>query len=129
MNDAQTKVTLSNKRYDNIKFFVTIVLPALGVLYASLALFWGFPKVEEVVGSITAIALFLGVVLKISSNNYEDPTQSVGNFVVTEHSGGKKSVKLDLEKDPEDFLENDVISFSLKKEEEIPEEDRGENSY
>ena len=61
---------LSNKAYDTLKFIAQIVLPALGTLYFALASIWGFPYGEEIVGTITAIDTFMGVLLKISSDNY-----------------------------------------------------------
>ena len=60
----------SNKVYDVLKVICTIVLPAISTLYFALAQIWGFPAVEQVVGSIAAINVFLGSLLKISSNQY-----------------------------------------------------------
>jgi len=73
MSDPTTVTSpslFSNKNYDRAKFFATVVLPALGALYAALALIWGFPASEEVVGSIAAVNAFLGIVLKVSNNNF-----------------------------------------------------------
>ena len=61
---------MSNKVYDVLKFIAQILLPALGTLYFALAGIWGFPYAEQVVGTITAVDTFLGVVLGISSANY-----------------------------------------------------------
>lgn len=61
---------LSNRTYDVLKHFAQVVLPALGTLYFALSQIWGLPYGEEIVGTITAIDTFLGVLLKISSNNY-----------------------------------------------------------
>ena len=63
-------MTLSNKAYDVLKYIAQIVLPALGALYAALAKIWGFPYGEEIVGTIAAVDLFLGAVLKVSTDNY-----------------------------------------------------------
>ncbi len=62
---------MSSKVYDVLKFVAQIVLPALGVLYFSLSQIWKFPFGEEIVGTITAIDLFLGAILGISTANYE----------------------------------------------------------
>lgn len=62
---------MSNKCYDVMKWVVSLVLPALGTLYFALAGIWGFPYGEQVVGTITAITTFFGVILRLSSSSYE----------------------------------------------------------
>ena len=59
-----------DKVYDVLKTVCTIFLPALATLYASLSGIWGLPYTEQIVGTITAVTLFLGAVLGISSANY-----------------------------------------------------------
>lgn len=61
---------LSNKAYDILKYIAQILLPAMGTLYFALAGIWNFPYGEEIVGTITAIDTCLGVLLGISSANY-----------------------------------------------------------
>lgn len=61
---------MSNKVYDILKYVAQIVLPAMGTLYFALAGIWGFPYGEQIVGTITAVDTFLGVVLGISNYNY-----------------------------------------------------------
>ena len=63
---------LSNRAYDILKWIAQLLLPALGTLYFALAGIWGFPYGEEVVGTITAVDTFLGVVLGISTKVYND---------------------------------------------------------
>ena len=62
---------MSNKVYDVLKYIAQIVLPALATLYFSLASIWGFPHGEQIVGTITAIDTFLGVVLMLSNAQYK----------------------------------------------------------
>lgn len=61
---------MSNKAYDILKYIAQVVLPALGTLYFALAGIWGFPYGEQIVGTITAIDTFLGVILRISTVQY-----------------------------------------------------------
>lgn len=61
---------MSNKVYDALKWIAQILLPALGTLYFALAGIWDFPYAEAVVGTITAVDTFLGVILGISTINY-----------------------------------------------------------
>lgn len=67
---------MSNKVYDILKYIAQIVLPALATLYFGLAGIWDLPYGEEVVGTITAIDTFLGVLLGISSANYKNAQNS-----------------------------------------------------
>ena len=62
---------ISNKTYDILKWIAQYLLPATGTLYFALAGIWGFPYGEEVVGTITAVDTFLGVLLGISSTQYK----------------------------------------------------------
>jgi len=61
---------MSNQVYDILKFLCTILLPALGTLYFALAQIWGLPYSEQVVGTLAAIATFIGVLIGVSSYNY-----------------------------------------------------------
>lgn len=61
---------LSNKTYDILKWVAQYLLPAIGTLYFALAGIWGFPYGEQVVGTVTAIDTFLGVILGISTSQY-----------------------------------------------------------
>lgn len=61
---------MSNKTYDILKAICQLWIPALGTLYFALCGIWGFPYGEQIVGTLTAIDTFLGVVLKISSDQY-----------------------------------------------------------
>lgn len=62
---------MSNKLYDLLKKFAMYFLPSLGTLYFALAGIWGLPYGEQIVGTITAIDTFLGVVLGISTAQYK----------------------------------------------------------
>lgn len=61
---------ISNKTYDVMKWIAQYFLPALGTLYFALASIWGLPYGEQVVGTVTAIDTFLGVILGISTMQY-----------------------------------------------------------
>lgn len=63
---------MSNKMYDVLKWIAQLFLPAAATLYFALANIWGLPYGEEIVGTITAIDAFLGVILGISSKVYYD---------------------------------------------------------
>ncbi len=61
---------MNNKIYDILKWIAQIFLPALGTLYFALAGIWNFPYAEAIVGTITAVDTFLGIILGISTVQY-----------------------------------------------------------
>lgn len=61
---------LSNKMYDILKWVAQILLPAFAMLYLGLAKVWGLPYGDEVVATMTAFDLFLGMLLGISNAAY-----------------------------------------------------------
>lgn len=66
---------MSNKVYDILKWIAMMLLPAAGTLYFALAGIWGFPYGEEIVGTITAVDTFLGIILGISTAQYNKITE------------------------------------------------------
>ena len=62
---------MSNKTYDVLKWIALYFLPALATLYFALAGIWGLPYGEQVLGTISAIDTFLGVLLGISNAKYK----------------------------------------------------------
>ena len=61
---------MSNKVYDVLKWIAMYLLPALGTLYFAISGIWGLPYGEQIVGTITAIDTFLGVIIGISTAQY-----------------------------------------------------------
>ncbi len=65
---------LNNTLYDFLAWCGKLVLPALAVLYATLADTWGLPYSNEVSTTIMAIDVFLNALLGISTANYYKST-------------------------------------------------------
>lgn len=63
-------MTLSNKAYDTLKWIAQILLPGLGTLYFALSSIWGFPYCEQVVGTLSAVTVFIGMMLGLSAAKY-----------------------------------------------------------
>lgn len=74
---------MSNATYDCLKWIAQILLPAIGTLYFALAQIWDFPLAEQIVGTITAIDAFLGVLLGISSMSYHNEIEYKGSKAIT----------------------------------------------
>lgn len=105
-------MTLSNKMYDQLKFLAMILLPALGALYFAVAGIWGLPKAEEVVGTVTAVDAFLGVVLGISSNKPE----SFDGYLApngTDENTGHPNLKMVITKSPQEALAGKAVRLKV----------------
>ncbi len=61
---------LSNGTYDILKKIALYVLPALATLWLTLGKIWSFPYTTEIGATITAVDVFIGACLGISSKNY-----------------------------------------------------------
>ena len=61
----------NGKTYDTLVFIAGIVLPALAVLYTTLAEIWSLPYGKEIPATIMGVDTFLGALLKISKSKYE----------------------------------------------------------
>lgn len=58
---------LPQKMYEAIRWIVAVGLPALSVFFATLAEAWGWNlPTEQILTTISAIALFLGTVFGVS---------------------------------------------------------------
>ena len=68
---------MSNKTYDILVWIAQSVLPAVSALYAALVGIWGFPYGEQIVGTIAAVDVFLGAMLKISNAQYKKENQLI----------------------------------------------------
>lgn len=63
-------MVMSEKIYRILKYCCQIFLPALGGLYFGLAQLWNLPYAEQIVGTCSCIAAFIGILIGISSYQY-----------------------------------------------------------
>ena len=64
-------MNLDNKTYDQLRWVAQIGIPAISTFYFTLCAIWGLPFGEQVVGTLAAVDVLLGALLKVSSDNYE----------------------------------------------------------
>lgn len=102
---------LSNKQYDILKYVAQYVLPAIGTFYFALSRIWGLPYGEQIVGTITAVDTFLGVILGISSSKYAGD----GVMFVDESDPDKSVYRMELNSAVENLAEKDSVMFYVKK--------------
>lgn len=101
-------ITLSNRQYDVFKFVAMILLPSIGSLYFAIAQVWGLPYGEEVVGTITAIDTFLGLLVHKSASDYTPEVD--GTLHVTDDD----QVVAAISTPTEDSINKGVILLAVK---------------
>jgi len=107
---------LSNRLYNYTKLLAQLILPAVGAMYFSLAGIWGLPSADEVVGTIVVVDTFLGVLLSVSTNSYNNSdTKFDGTMAIANAMDGRKTFSLELEKPPEHLEHKDQITFKIQR--------------
>ena len=86
----------SNKLYNFLKYATTIGLPALGTLYFALSTIWGLPYGELVVGTTSALTVFLGTLIGISTASYNSVNKG-GELNVVKDAEGNIAYTLGFE--------------------------------
>lgn len=77
---------MTNRTYDILAYIQRIVLPAVATLIATLGQIWNWTwPVEETVLTLTAIDTFLGIILRISSNQYYEVMQEMAALDVPDY--------------------------------------------
>lgn len=110
-------VQLSDAWYDLIRQLVEKVLPGLGVLYVALSTIWHWGYEVEVGGSISALAIFGGLLLSLSRKGYEPDTETPpggydGAVVEDINDAGEPVLKLQLDPSAaEDLLNKKKLVF------------------
>ena len=62
---------MTNKVYDILKWISVIVVPALVLLINTLGNIWGWQFTTEISATVSAIGVFIGALIQISSYRYE----------------------------------------------------------
>lgn len=115
--ESQSKPLLADNTYDFLKNLVERVLPGLGTLYFTIAQIWGLPYAEQVVGTIAALSLFLGLLLRRSAKSYEASGAAYDGVIrVDETEDGRRvaSLILDNYEDPAEIVELDKAVFKVE---------------
>lgn len=116
MNEPKQKLMIkSNELYDILKYIAQIVLPALGTLYFALSEIWGLSYGVEVVGTIAAFDAFLGVLLRISTNQYDKSDARFSGTINVYEDERTKTFSLDMNEDPYDLEKKDQVMFRVNR--------------
>lgn len=97
----------SNKVYTILKWIVVLAMPALATLYATLASVWGWGYGTQVVLTINALTLFLGILLGISTKTYS------GDGTLVVDPDDNQNMRLVLDATPEELAAKKAITFAV----------------
>lgn len=61
---------MANKLYDILKWISVIVVPAIVVFINTLGKVWNWQYTTEITATISAIGVFIGAVIQVSSAKY-----------------------------------------------------------
>ena len=102
-------MVFNDKVYAVLKWIAMYLLPATGTLYFALSSIWGLPYGEQIVGTITAVDTFIGVLLGISTANYKGD----GTLKIDRADPDKDTYNLELNVDPEELAKKKSITFKV----------------
>lgn len=103
---------MKSKLYDMLKWMAQYFFPAMGTLYFALSGIWGLPYGEQIVGTITAIDIFLGIILGISSAQYNKTKD--GSFLIDTSDPKKDIYKLVLDTDLSDLSDKTTLTLNIQ---------------
>lgn len=104
---------LSDKAYNVLKWMAQIVLPALATFYLTIGALWELPQPEKVAATIVALDTFLGVILLITTNSYNNSDARFDGTLNITQLPNRKVFEIDLgDNTPEAVQEKD--EFVLK---------------
>lgn len=110
---------MGNTAYNTVKWIALIFLPAAGAAYFGLGSLWDFPEVDKVVGSVTVLETFLGLLLRKQAVDY-GTAKTVGEAIVMHGPDGALKIRhvLDASAPTAVILQDKkVIQYEVKRQE------------
>lgn len=109
----QTPVTLlTDTWYNRLRQAATVILPALGTLYFTLAQIWGFPNAEQIVGTIAALNLFTGAAVGVAKKVYDASGARYSGTMLIEEGEDTSTLRL-ASVDPVALDTRNEITFKI----------------
>lgn len=114
--EISLNLVFEDKTYSILKFVALIALPAIAALYLLLSGVWGLLEPEIVVATIMIANTVLGILLSLSSRQYQMSTRGelVGFLTVHDTENGKR-MELEFPGNPHDIDKHDKVTFKVRK--------------
>lgn len=106
-------IKLTNSQYDKAKALVLTWLPALGALYFGLGQIWGFPAIEQVLGSLAVVGTFLGTVLNLNAKKYYEGGGDLNGDIMIVDDAGTRTTVVAFNEDPVGLKAGDRVTLQV----------------
>lgn len=105
---------LSSKQYNILKWVVIIVLPAITTVYGTFSNIWGWPYGDQIVASFSAITLFLGIIIGVSTSSYNMSSAGPFGTLVVDRTDANTQTYLAFNQDPKTIADGSQITLNVK---------------
>lgn len=102
----------SERIYKILKEIALVWLPGFGGAYFGLASIWHLPYGEQIVGTITIVDTFLGLILKVSTATYNASDAKYDGTIKLEDTEDGQQLRL-LNVDRDAVLSKQSITFKV----------------
>lgn len=110
-DSSKTTFIMGDKKYDFIKQLVQLWIPAISSAYFGLAAIWGLPGADEIVGTLAILATFLGVTLRISTNQYQASGLAHDGTISVLPTESGSTIALNVA--PSDLVDKDEVNLKV----------------
>ena len=115
-NDTNAGFKLTDNTYDLLNKFTKYYLPAIATFYFTLATIWGLPYGEQILGTIGATELLLGVIIAASKKGYVPPSPTTsGEILIDIQEEGEDLLTVALDKPVSELRDLDNVTFQVVK--------------
>lgn len=111
-------MVIPSKLYDKLKWIALIVVPASVVFYDGLGSLWNWSHTREVAGSLALFGVFLGSLLQLSSQRYNNKDTHTGSIELAGYDPdtGMPQLHMNLgETTPDELLTKKAVRLKVKK--------------
>lgn len=112
----QAHTLFSSAVFDKLKWASLVLLPSIAAAYFALgSVIEGLPAVDEVVGTIVVLETFLGALLGISHQQYQNSDARFDGRILVSPGQEEDTTELRVQLDPAAVAEKDEVTVKVKR--------------
>lgn len=113
---SQPFLVLNSFVYEWLRASVEVLLPGAATLYLALATIWHLPGGEKVSATLAAVAVFLGLIVRLARRSYnKSDAKYDGVMNVEQTDETTKTMSLELNAHPDALENKSQILFKVNK--------------